>query len=362
MTRKTLNILGFRSGDHMTRNYQLGSRCMYQAGKFALKNAANKKFISFQTAADIAARWRLFCQFAADAGVRQMEFVTEDLVLQYGIMLAKKARDPLQAKTKNDGLLAISTAQNRVSAVNTVMTYATSGEWRSVSPTAKSSCDTNKEANISTIPTCAKLRSVSTQTKRGCGIKKRSNIRITPPSGLDRQQLQECMSGFDMNQTALVMLTRDLGLRSKEASLLDSEIALDQALRNSYVDIVKGTKGGRPRRINITSSQQIESLQYAVNAQGDRRNLITDNTSWKNWREGALREIREALQAEDVRKVHDLRAAYACDRYKMLTGYDAPILGGKAPKALDRRARLIIAEELGHGRIDVTNSYLGSLT
>lgn len=263
-----------------------------------------------------------------------MEFVTEDLVLQYGIMLAKKSRDPLQAKKKNDGLLAIPTAQNRVSAVNTVMNYATHGEWRSVSPTDKD----------------------------GCGIKKRSNIRVIPPSGLDRQQLQDSMSGFDMNQTALVMLTRDLGLRSKEASLLDSEIALDQALRNSYIDIIKGTKGGRPRRINITSSRQIESLQYAVNAQGDRRNLITNDTSWKNWREGALREIREVLQAEDVRKVHDLRAAYACDRYRELTGYDAPILGGKAPKSLDRRARLIIAEELGHGRIDVTNSYLGALT
>lgn len=346
----------------MSRNYGLGSRNMYQAGKFALKNAADKQLISFQTAADIAARWRLFCKFAADAGVKQMEFVTEDLVLQYGIMLAKKERDPLLAKQKDDGLLAISTAQNRISAVNTVMKYATYGNWCSVSPTAKSNCDTNKPANIPTISTCENLRSVKPEGKKGCGIKKRSNIRKTSPCGMDREQLLEDISDMDTNNIAVVMLMRDLGLRSKEASLLNTEIALDQALRNGYIEIIKGTKGGRPRRLEDISSTQIETLQYAANAQGKRRNLITGEQSWKEWSEGTLRNIREALQSKNVSRLHELRAAYACGRYKMLTGYDAPILGGKAPKSLDRRARLIIAEELGHGRIDVTNSYLGALT
>lgn len=311
----------------MGRNFGLGSRCIFTAGKFALKNAAEKKFISFQSAADIADRWRLFCNFAADNGVKQMEFVTEELVLQYGAMLAIK---------EDDGLLATSTAQNRVSAVNTVMKHATYGDWNSISPTAKSS--------------------------RGCAISRRSNIRTKPPCGMDRDGLLENISDMDMNDIAMVMLIRDFGLRSKEASLINPEIALEQALRHGYVNIIKGTKGGRARRINEINLTQIETLKRAVAAQGARRNLIIGDQSWEEWRAGTLRDIRETLQNKNVSRLHELRAAYACGRYKMLTGHKAPVLGGNAPKVPDSWARLIIAEELGHGRIDVTNSYLGVLT
>ena len=309
----------------MSRNYGLGSRCMYKAGKFALKKSANERFISFQTAADISDRWRLFCEYAEKDGVKQMEFVTEELLLKYGKMLAKLVEDK---KLKE------STAQNRVSAVNTVMKYVKHGDWISVKPTDAGEC----------------------------AIKKRSYIRTTPPSGMDREQLLKSISDFNMNDIALVMLIRDFGLRSKEASLLNAEIALDQALKNGYIYILKGTKGGRVRRLKIISRTQIETLKYATEAQGNRKNLITGDQSWKTWREETLRAIREALQLKDVKRLHELRAAYACGRYKELTDHDAPVLDGCAPKVIDRWARLIIAEELGHSRIDITNAYLGAMT
>ncbi|MBO9479797.1 integrase, partial [Shimia sp. R11_0] len=73
----------------------------------------------------------------------------------------------------------------------------------------------------------------------------------------------------------------------------------------------------------------------------------------------------QALKA-GMSNLHGLRHGYAQWRYKALTGRPCPKAGGKATKALteaerrtDRDARMTIAEELGHGRIDVTKAYLG---
>ena len=64
--------------------------------------------------------------------------------------------------------------------------------------------------------------------------------------------------------------------------------------------------------------------------------------------------------------LHGLRHNYAQWRYKALTGQACPKDGGAPTKALtpadkiaDREARMIIAEELGHSRLDVTKAYLG---
>jgi len=61
-------------------------------------------------------------------------------------------------------------------------------------------------------------------------------------------------------------------------------------------------------------------------------------------------------------KTHGLRHAYAQRRYEELTARKAPVLGSASSKELiaelidqDRSARLQIATELGHSRIDITN-------
>ena len=62
-----------------------------------------------------------------------------------------------------------------------------------------------------------------------------------------------------------------------------------------------------------------------------------------------------------LKKIHDLRAAYACDRYKQLTGSVAPVIAGRryVDRSTDRAARQTIAQELGHGRIEVVATYIG---
>src|SRR5262245_13716811 len=58
---------------------------------------------------------------------------------------------------------------------------------------------------------------------------------------------------------------------------------------------------------------------------------------------------------------HGLRHEYAGDRYESVAVIRAPVRGGSAPDAaIDERARLEVAEELGHSRKQVVSAYLGS--
>lgn len=121
------------------------------------------------------------------------------------------------------------------------------------------------------------------------------------------------------------------------------------------------TKGGRYREIPITHPKQRALLDEVRNAVGDRA-LIPDG---KNYRDQMNTYRREMMRA-GLGNGHGLRHAYAQWRYKTLTGESCPARGGRAADQMDanarerdRRARELIAEELGHGRIDVTDAYLG---
>ena len=65
-------------------------------------------------------------------------------------------------------------------------------------------------------------------------------------------------------------------------------------------------------------------------------------------------------------KMHGLRHAYAQQRYEELTGWKSPAAGGPATQSLtldqrtlDRKARAVISNELGHNREAITAVYLG---
>ena len=309
----------------MSRNFGLGQRDMGKAGQTALQNSAKSGAVSFSTAATNGERWNSFTAWAKDQDVKKMENVTQELVKQYGQELA--------AQVKN-GELAAATAQNYVSAVNSVMALATQGGWKSVSPT------------------------------KDCGIDQRSAIREDAPGALDRsaygraiEAVREQMGG---RAAAVVELARELGLRSKEASLLDARAALAEASARGTVTVTEGSKGGREREVPITSPGQVQALERAAQAQGDARAVMPPNENWQSWREGQLRDAREIVQEHTGGGLHDLRAAYACERYEALTGHSAPCAGGEIQdRAADQAARLEISAELGHGRAEVAAEYLG---
>ena len=309
----------------MSRNFGLGSRDMGTAGQYALNNSARDGAVSFSTAATNGDRWESFAAWAKDEGVKKMENVTQELVKEYGQELAEKVKN---------GEMAAATAQNYVSAINSVMAIATQGDWKSVSPT------------------------------KDCSISERSHVRQDAPGALDRtaysRALDAVRAEVGERAAAVVELARELGLRSKEASLLDARGALAEAREHGAVTVDAGTKGGREREVPITSPAQVEALQRAAAAQGGDRSMVPEGQSWAAWREGELRDAREIVQEHTGGGLHDLRASYACQRYESLAGHAAPCTGAAIQdKDRDAAARLAISEELGHGRADVTSEYLG---
>lgn len=310
-------------GEDMARNFGLGSRNMSKAGQFAMNNAITTGSVSFSHAAEVGRNFAKFAEFAKVNGVKQMEYITRDLVKNYGQQLAQEVKA---------GKISSGHAQNQLSAINTVMREATRGGWQSV-------------------------RSV-----KDCNTQTRNDIRTTAPTGLDRAQLNNASQALSERGQAIVGLARELGLRAKETSLLNAHAALREASMRGAITISDGAKNGRGREITLTSTRQTAALERAAQAQGNAKAVMPSDKNWKEWKENGLRSIRETLQQHGISRLHDLRSSFACERYEALSGHKAPCMGGSAPRAADRTARLQIARELGHNRTDITNSYLGAHT
>ena len=92
------------------------------------------------------------------------------------------------------------------------------------------------------------------------------------------------------------------------------------------------------------------------------RNLLAPNESYTEFMQSVVRPARDILHEHGLKGFHELRAAYACERYEQLTGLNAPINGGRVnreDRELDQRARQKVSHELGHNRIDVVSAYIG---
>lgn len=306
----------------MSRNYRVGIRDLSQAGERFLQQAIRRKELSYSSVDAVRDRWGKFAIYAKANGVGRLESITPSLVRDYGRQLASQ----VQA-----GELSVAYAHSLVSAVNTVM-HLTPARWKSVSPT------------------------------KDCLIAQRSHIRATPVQ-TDRRAIHTALhtlyeAGNDTG-AAIVVLARELGLRSKEAALFDANRALAQAKKYGYVSIIDGTKGGRYRQVPIIRREQIEALESASRTQRDRRAVMPEDRNWAQYRND-LKAVRNILKDAGFVRLHDLRAAYAADRYQQLTGNAAPINDGVIiDKTLDRRAREQISNELGHGRVSVVASYIG---
>lgn len=306
-------------------NYGLKTRDLGKAGTFAANRAAREGHVAYASAAALSDRWQPFASYAHAQGIRRMEQITAQHAASYGQDIAARVAA---------GKLSASYGQNLVSAVNSVMGLASQGRWQSVSPTWD------------------------------CGIEKRSTVRQSAPQGVERGIVatvaDTLRSSGQARGAAIVELTRELGLRSKEASLINAKEALRQAQQTRQVTVSRGTKGGRDRTVPIVSPQQISALTRAADAQGTARSLVPADQRWQQWRDGGLRRARAAVQAAGIPRIHELRAAYAVARYQQLTGHQPQMMGGRAERDVDQAARWQIARELGHNRIAITNSYIGS--
>ena len=307
------------------RNFGFGKQMAW-----ASKNALADRYGDghYGTQAAHSERWNQFCSYARDEGVRDVRQVTEELIKEYGHALQQQVA--VEA-------IAVSYAQNLLSSVNVVLETMRGNSQVRVSPSEL--------------------------------VGERCNVRQEIPAGLERERLQQAVSSLhDRGETRVAMvaeLARELGLRFREASLLDCQRALQQAEHKGSVNITEGTKGGRGHLVDRwvqVLPVATPVLERAAELQGDGRNLIPEGNSYAQWRDHAYHAWSKVSHDAGLKGFHDLRAAYACERYQQLTGYPAPVVAGErvASKEADRSAREIISAELGHGRVDVVSAYVGS--
>ena len=321
-------LVGRRDG----RNFGYGSQLSY-AGPQALKDMfGGGHYGTVKTHCD---RWQAFvkwCRSEQGPGINDARQIDRSVLVDYATYL----RDVVSR-----GDLAISTAQNRLSSVNRTMAALRGDQY-------------------------VKLPSPS----KDLGMQ-RTGVRQSVPQGQDREQVKQIVDALCsqnlLRASAIVLLARATGMRLREAILADLPRLSREAEAFDKINIQDGTKGGRagdsaPRWIAVSDSVR-GALEFArqVSPVGSR-NLIAPHESYLSVLQEIIRPARGILHVHNLKGLHELRTAYACERYEQITQHPAPISGGQCCQEdwhLDREARRQISYELGHGRIDVIAAYIG---
>jgi len=189
--------------------------------------------------------------------------------------------------------------------------------------------------------------------------------------GVDAATVIQEVEAYDVHAAASLKLMQAFQLRFKESVMLrphtDVITAAQAGKPNAgvafYLDTHRGTKGGRERLLPINTAQCLASIDYA------RRVTVGVNESVSDPRlslQQAMRRLRYVMERFGITRAglgvvpHGLRHQGAADDYESTTGTPPPVAGGSAvDPALDLQARREIAARLGHGRISITNAYLG---
>jgi len=321
-------LVGRRDG----RNFGYGRQLSY-AGPQALKDLfGGGHFATVKAHSD---RWLAFvkwCRSVQGPGYNDARQIDRQTLLNYAQYLRQQI---------DRGDLSIATAQNRLSSVNRTLAALRGDQY-------------------------VKVPSPSQTLGR-----QRSTIRTVAPQGQDRQQIERITQAL-RNQghhriCAIVHLARETGIRLREAILADLPRLQREAEKFGRINIQDGTKGGRsgasaPRWVEANEQVKRALLLAQSASPTGSRNLLARDESYATFLQQTVRSAREILHEQGLKGFHELRAAYACERYEQLTGHAAPINGGpgyRGDRDLDQRARQQISVELGHHRIDVVSAYIG---
>ena len=321
-------LVGRRDG----RNFGYGRQLSY-AGPQALKDLFGGGH--YGTVKAHSDRWLAFvrwCRSEDGPGFNDARQIDRQTLLDYAGHLRLQV---------DQGKLAIATAQNRLSSVNRTMAALRGDQYVKVPSPSKA-----------------------------LGMR-RTSVRLSVPQGQDREQVKRIVDVLCEHQipraAAIAQLARATGMRLREAILADLPRLKREAEHYDKINIQDGTKGGRsgasvPRWITADEKTR-DALRFAELISPDgSRNLLAPNERYLDFQQEIVRVAREILHQYNLKGFHELRAAYACERYKQMTKHLAPINGGsyyQIDRRLDLEARAQISFELGHGRIDVVSAYIG---
>lgn len=321
-------LVGRRDG----RNFGYGRQLSY-AGPQALKDLFGRGH--YGTVKAHSDRWQAFvkwCRSEQGPGINDARQIDRKVLGDYAAYLREMVRR---------GDLAVSTAQNRLSSVNRTMAALRGDQY-------------------------VKLPSPSKALGR-----QRTGVRHSVPQGQDREQVKQIVAVLcrhhQQRAAAIVLLARATGMRLRESILANLPRLSREANDLGRINIQDGIKGGRagfsaPRWIAVDEHVRgVLGFARQVSPAGSR-NLIAPDESYLNLLQQIIRPARDILHAHNLKGFHELRAAYACERYEQITQHRAPINGGhccRVDRILDHKARRQISYELGHGRIEVVAAYIG---
>jgi len=276
----------------MTKKSSLANRSLHRDTRQALNTGFGEGH--FGTKAAYRSRFGDFEKFASSRGIYSHKHINRTLVDDYIVQLQTRI---------HEGTLAVSTATNRLSAVNVVLELVV-GDSRYY------------RAPRQYFPA-------------------RHYTRTSVPGGLDLSVVvdvyQHLSEQAQLEFGIFILMMRVLGLRIKEAILQDYARMLTE-VPQGYVTVVEGTKNGRgrffQRKVPIDAIF-VPTLALAASLQNGRNNLIPEGIRYKTILRRFRYRYKQVRTLFGLDRPHDLRAAYACDRYETLTGFAAPVLVGK---------------------------------
>ena len=311
------------------RNFGLRNRDINRA----LKNAAKERGNGKKTVHDYGRYIDHFSQYLKDEKIKDLRDITREDVYKYSQLVKEQ-----DLKDNH----AASTTQTHLSAINTTLEQARGDKNLTVNPV--------RDANVAL----------------------RNNVR-TEEKARDQKTHDELKMQVSTLTSSLLTVQREIGLREKESILLNANNALKEAEKRGVITISRGTKGGKVRETPMVRSDQIKALKELAKIQTNEKiNCIIPLD--KN-----LKEIRNKVENEIKGSggFHAERHFYIINRYEELAKVNCPIQARIEHKdrfdyiskelkitvtdarKLDHEVRLKISKEVGHERIDITNSYLG---
>lgn len=304
------------------KNFGYGKTLRF-AGESLLKIEAERSGGRYAWLKTNIYRWRKFCRYCQTADINDARKISNDTVFTYAKQICE---------------LAPASQQCAISTINIVMALLTGANWEAVSP------------------------SKITGTRR-------SNIRRTPGS-IDKTVLSSACFEIENQHGArfalAVALANEFGLRRRETFLFEFHTARLEAKKNGDIDIFRGSKGGRSRaipRLVSASETGIKVIEALCKTFPEERCLLL-NEAYKETSDQLSRKVLPILKQFGIKRFHELRVNFACRRYQELTGIAPPCdndFSVEIDELIDLKARSIISEELGHSRVEILNSYIGSI-
>lgn len=182
---------------------------------------------------------------------------------------------------------------------------------------------------------------------------------------------------IDLRYGLVVELMWHFGLRGLEALFLnphkaDAEYLYLEPDEESHLDVEDGTKGGRPRKVPIDTSERRNLVERCKLVVLDKNDSVSGKARGKKgtkyWYQRCNKKAGAVKKGKYAHVPHGLRHSF-CHRSLIEQGVNVPIKGadGNANPAvpLDRdatdKAHKKTSEILGHGRKSSIGAYAGSL-